>query len=84
MAENSTGSPAAAADFYGIRHTYTVLAHLRWAIKQENATVTAECLEMLSGALKPLKEAEANGGLLPQVLHHSTQPDSLLPRSLVL
>ncbi|KAL3142941.1 hypothetical protein ABBQ38_003227 [Trebouxia sp. C0009 RCD-2024] len=54
------------ADFYGIRHTYTVLAHLRWAIKQENATVTAECLEMLSAALKPLKEAEANGGLLPQ------------------
>lgn len=57
-----------AADFYGIRQTYTVLAHLRWAIKQENATVTAECLEILSSELKPLKEAEANGGLLPQVL----------------
>ena len=57
-----------AADFYGIRQTYTVLAHLRWAIKQENATVTAECLEILGSELKPLKEAEANGGLLPQVM----------------
>ena len=30
--------------------------------------MTAECLEILSSELKPLKEAEANGGLLPQVL----------------
>ena len=30
--------------------------------------MTAECLEILSSELKPLKEAEAEGGLLPQVL----------------
>lgn len=55
------------AELYGIRQTYTVLAHLRWAIKQENATVTAVCLEILGSELKPLKQAEAEGGLLPQV-----------------
>lgn len=55
------------ADHYGIRESYTVLAHLRWAIKSENATVTAEWLEMLGQELKPLKQAEADGGLLPQV-----------------
>ena len=30
--------------------------------------MTAECLEILSSELKPLKEAEADNGLLPQVL----------------
>ncbi len=57
----------ACAGFYGIRQTYTVLAHLRWAIKPENATVTAMCLEILGNELKPLKQAEAEGALLPQV-----------------
>ena len=57
----------ACAGFYGIRQTYTVLAHLRWAIKPENATVTAMCLEILCNELKPLKQAEAEGALLPQV-----------------
>ena len=33
--------------------------------------MTAECLEILSSELKPLKEAEADGGLLPQVLSPS-------------
>lgn len=55
------------AEHYGIRETYTVLAHLRWAIKSENATVTAEWLELLGQELKPLKQAEADAGLLPQV-----------------
>lgn len=68
-----------AADFYGVRQTYTVLAHLRWAIKQENAAVTAECLEILGSELKPLKEAEANDGLLPQVLL-SSRPVTLFMR----
>ncbi|DBB16594.1 TPA: hypothetical protein ACH3X3_014851 [Trebouxia sp. C0006] len=54
------------ASFYGIRQTYTVLAHLRWAIKPENATVTAMCLDILGNELKPLKQAEAEGALLPQ------------------
>lgn len=58
---------AAHAGFYGIRPTYTVLAHLRWAIKPENATVTAMCLEILGNELKPLKQAEVDGDLLPQV-----------------
>lgn len=39
-------------------------------MKPENATVTAECLEMLGQELKPLKQAEADGGLLPQVAAH--------------
>ena len=63
----------ACAGFCGIRQTYTVLAHLRWAIKPENATVTAMCLEILGTELKPLKQAEAEGGLLPQVTLHLLQ-----------
>ena len=52
---------------YGIRPSYCVLAHLRWAIQPENATATADCLELLGEKLRPLKEAEAAGELLPQV-----------------
>jgi len=62
-----THAVMACAGFYGIRQTYTVLAHLRWAIKPENATVSAMCLEILGNELKPLKQAEAEGALLPQV-----------------
>jgi len=62
-----TPAVMACAGFYGIRQTYTVLAHLRWAIKPENATVTAMCLDILGNELKPLKQAEAEGALLPQV-----------------
>ena len=32
----------------------------------ENATVTAYCFGLLDGELRPLKRAEAEGGLLPQ------------------
>jgi hypothetical protein len=32
----------------------------------ENATVTAYCFGLLDAELRPLKRAEAEGGLLPQ------------------
>ena len=67
QAVHFTHAVMACAGFYGIRQTYTVLAHLRWAIKPENATVTAMCLDILGNELKPLKQAEAEGALLPQV-----------------
>ncbi|EIE27268.1 hypothetical protein COCSUDRAFT_55287 [Coccomyxa subellipsoidea C-169] len=49
---------------YGIRSSYTTLAHLLW----ENATVTAYCFSMLNSKLVDLKQAEAEGCLLPQEL----------------
>lgn len=55
-----------------------MLAHLRWAIKPENATVTAECLELLGQELRSLKQAEADGGLLAQV-HTAACTCPLLP-----
>ncbi|KAK9806759.1 hypothetical protein WJX72_001747 [[Myrmecia] bisecta] len=56
------------ANVYGIRDSYAVLAHLRWMVKPENATVTAQCLELMGAELGPLKTGEAEGGLLPQEL----------------
>ncbi|KAK9868824.1 hypothetical protein WJX84_006782 [Apatococcus fuscideae] len=54
------------AAMYGIRETYTVLAHLRWVVRPENATSTAGCLELLGAELEPLKRAQADKGLLLQ------------------
>ncbi|CAL8462927.1 g2461 [Coccomyxa elongata] len=51
---------------YGIRSSYTVLAHLLWAIRRENATVTAYCFSMLNSKLVGLKQEEVDGCLLPQ------------------
>lgn len=38
-----------------------------WACRNENATVTAYCLTLLDSELRPLKQCEAEGSLLPQV-----------------
>ncbi len=75
---------ARGAGVYGIRPSYCVLAHLRWAIQPENATATADCLELLGEKLRPLKEAEAAGELLPQVgvSTASQQTGSLGPASI--
>ncbi|KAK9839863.1 hypothetical protein WJX81_007158 [Elliptochloris bilobata] len=56
------------AGTYGLRPSYTVLAHLRWVMRPENATVTAYCLDLLGNQLGPLKQAEAAGRLAPQEL----------------
>ena len=63
-----------------------MLAHLRWAIQPENATATADCLELLGEKLRPLKEAEAAGELLPQVgvvTSTTSQPPSLIRASII-
>ena len=54
------------AGTYGVRSSYTALAHLRWAVRRANATATAYCLDLLGSLLAPLKRSEAERDLLPQ------------------
>ena len=47
---------------YGVRPTYTSLAHAAWIVRPANATATAYCLTTLKSLLAPLVEA---GDTLP-------------------
>lgn len=44
---------------YGVRHHYTSLSYLKWVVRPENATVTADCFEVLLRELVPLKQVGA-------------------------
>ena len=50
------------AQSYGVRPTYTSLAHAAWIVQPSNATATAYCLTTLKSLLAPLVEA---GDTLP-------------------
>ncbi len=45
-------------------HKAYLNCHMR---RPENATVTAYCMDLLGAELRPLKQAEAAGRLVPQV-----------------
>ncbi|KAK9805114.1 hypothetical protein WJX73_010312 [Symbiochloris irregularis] len=54
------------ASAHGIRPSYAVLTHMRWVMRPENATATADCLKLLCTSLGPLEKMQTEGTLLQQ------------------
>ncbi|KAL3146191.1 hypothetical protein ABBQ32_002897 [Trebouxia sp. C0010 RCD-2024] len=50
----------------GVRSTYAALAYLAWVVRADVISCSSDCLQLLTQGLKPLKAAQAQGGLLPE------------------
>ena len=48
---------------YGVRPLYTALSYLRWVVRPDVATVTADCFDVVLRELGPLKAAQHSAAL---------------------
>eukprot|EP00873_Tetraselmis_striata_P044353 jgi/Tetstr1/464617/TSEL_009371.t1 len=74
------------ASLHALRRPTTLLAHLEWVLRPENATPRSDCLRLLAWQLEPLLRASAAGELpeteVTSLQRLRSEADALLGRTL--